>query len=188
MGKINPNFITSLRLFVFAPLSCLFIMQEQLVLALMAMVVGEITDALDGYVARKTGQISNLGKIYDPMCDCIFHMVIWISFLAVGWAPIYLVLVFFVRDCIVSNIRICLASHRIVLSARTSGKIKAITQASAQISIVIFHIFLRGSMLEQLQLLIIWSAAIVTVYSLYDYGWKFWQVVKEKGLLSSEQN
>ena len=185
MKKINPNVITSVRFFICAPLACFFLIYGCLALALAIMILGEITDALDGYVARKTGQISNLGKIYDPMCDSIFHMVIWISFLAIGWVPIYLVLVFFVRDCVVSNIRICLASHRIVLSARTSGKIKAIAQATAQISLVVLHIFISGSALKEFQLLIVWSAAIVTVYSLFDYSRRFWQVVKEKGLLAA---
>ena len=186
MNRISPNMITSLRFFIFAPMVCFFLTRGYLVPALVTMILGEITDALDGYVARKTGQISNLGKIYDPMCDCVFHMVIWISFLAIGWAPVYLVLVFFVRDCIVSNIRICLASHHIVLSARMSGKIKAIAQATAQISLVVLHIFMSGSVLEQLQVLIIWAAAIMTAYSLYDYSWKFWQVVREKGLLLAD--
>jgi len=172
MKRINPNYITSLRLFVFAPLVCFFLMHGCLVLALASMILGEITDGLDGKVARMNGRVSDFGKIYDPMCDSIFHMTIWMSFLALGWVSVYFVIFFFARDIMVSYIRIWLASQRekIILAARMSGKIKAVAQATTQISIIVFHLFLSGNILEYIQPALVWLAAIVTLYSLLDYG------------------
>ena len=184
MKKINPNWITSLRFLIFAPLACFFLVNGFLALALVAMIMGEITDALDGYVARKTGQISDFGKIYDPMCDSIFHMVIWISFLAIGWVPIYLVLVFFARYCIVSNIRICSGKppHRTV--SKNERKIKAVFSNGPDISRSLAHFHKRK-----------YSRAVTAVDSLgsrncyglfsFDYSRRFWQVVKEKGFAFS---
>ena len=179
MKWINPNYVTTIRL-VLAPLVCFLLQNQLLEQAFFTMVAGEFTDFLDGFVARRTNQVSSIGKIYDPMCDSIFHMVIWISFLACGWIPVYFVVLFFVRDSIVSTIRICLASHSIVLAARKSGKMKAVFQAGAQLAIVLCHIFLVGDKLEATQLSFIVMAALVTVWSLYDYGWRFYEVVKEK--------
>jgi CDP-diacylglycerol--glycerol-3-phosphate 3-phosphatidyltransferase len=147
------------------------------------MILGESTDFFDGFIARKTGQISNTGKIYDPMADSIFHIMIWMSFLSVGWISVWLVILFFVRDSVVSNIRICLASHRVVLAARCSGKIKAAIQAVAQLSLVVLHIFLKGNYLECLQFSVVMIAAGITVYSLGDYIWAFNEVVKRKGTI-----
>lgn len=180
MNRVNPNYITSLRLFIFAPLACFFLMQGYLILALVSMIIGELTDFFDGFVARKTNQISNFGKIYDPMCDSISHMMIWISFLAIGWIPVYFVILFLIRDIIVSHIRIFLATHNVVLAARNSGKIKAITQALVQLIIVVFYIFLPSDVLKTALMPTVTLAAVITVYSLFDYSWGFCQLVREK--------
>ena len=183
MNRINPNYVTSLRLFIFAPLACFFLMYGYLWLALASMGLAEFTDFFDGFVARRTNQVSSFGKIYDPMCDSISHMIVWISLLAVGWVPAFFVILFFVRDVIVSNIRTCLASHNIVLAARNSGKIKAVAQATAQIVLVGLHLFFFGDTLETLQLLTVRLAAFFTVLSLFDYSWGFYQLVKGKQMV-----
>lgn len=179
MRRINPNVVTSLRLFIFAPLACFFLTHNYLALALTAMALGELTDFFDGLIARKTGQISNFGKIFDPMCDSVFHMIVWMSFQSVGWVSVYFVILFFVRDSTVSTIRIYLASHNIVLAARISGKVKAVAQASAQIVLVLLHLFSAEKTIS-VQLLIVSLAALVTAYSLCDYSWAFYQLVKER--------
>jgi len=183
MGRINPNMITSLRFFFFGPMACFCLTNGHLIWALLAMILGEFTDFLDGFVARRTNQVSNLGKVFDPMCDSVFHMVIWMSMLATGWVSVYFVILFFVRDTVVSTIRICLASHGIVLAARKSGKIKAASQATAQITIVVIHLWLTGNLLESLQLLTVSLAALVTLFSLCDYSWGFYQLVKGKATI-----
>jgi len=172
MKRINPNIITGLRLFVFAPLVCFFLMHGYLVLALLSMILGEITDGLDGFFARRYGRVSDFGKLFDPMCDSFFHIIIWLSFLKLGWVPIYFVILFFGRDLVVSYIRIWLASQKekIILAARISGKIKAVAQATAQISIVFSHLFLSRNILENIQRWLVLLAAGVTIYSLLDYG------------------
>lgn len=180
MRRINPNMITSLRLVIFGPLACFFLMQNYLALALISMVLGELTDLFDGMIARRTNQISELGKIYDPMCDSVFHIIIWISFLAIGWVQVYFVILFFARDLVVSNIRTCLANYKIVLAARTSGKIKAWSQALAQLSLITLHLFYNESLPEYVQLAIVSVAAIVTAYSFVDYVFAFYKVEKTR--------
>jgi len=191
MKRINPNYITGSRFFVFAPLACFFLMHGYLVLALLSMILGEITDGLDGFFARRYGRVSDFGKLFDPMCDSFFHIIIWLSFLGLGWVPIYLVILFFGRDLMVSYVRIWLASQKemIILAARISGKIKAVAQATAQISIVFFHLFVSRNVFENIQLTLVWLAAIVTLYSLLDYGISSYLLVlraKEKVLAELE--
>ena len=182
MRRINPNDITSLRLFIFTPLACFFLMQGYLSIVLVAIVLGELSDFFDGQIARRTGQISDFGKLYDPMCDSIFHTVVWMSFQAVGWVSVYFVILFFVRDIVVNYIRIYFATQKIVLAARMTGKIKAAMQGVAQISIVALHLFCVGSMLENAQLLIVLLAAFATIFSLGDYSMNFYRQVKKDRL------
>lgn len=184
MKRITPNQVTSLRLFLLGPLACFFLMHSYLTPALVVMILGEFTDWLDGQMARRNGQISSLGKIYDPMCDSIFHMIIWMSFLAIGWVCVYLVIMFFVRDTVVAYIRICLAASGATnkLAARLSGKIKAVSQGIAQELLVILHMFFSGNTLADVQLTIVGLAGIITLYSLCDYSLGFWRVVRETGL------
>jgi len=178
--QINPNFITTLRIAIFAPVACIALMYGHLWLALTCMALGELTDFFDGYIARRTGQVSDFGKIYDPMCDSIFHMVIWISLLHLGWVSPYFVILFFVRDAIVANIRILLIKRGIVLGARWSGKVKAAAQAGAQIALVVLHLFVTGTALLSLQFAAVFAAAAVTLYSLYDYARDSYQKVGVK--------
>jgi CDP-diacylglycerol--glycerol-3-phosphate 3-phosphatidyltransferase len=162
------------------PLACVFLANGNLALAMLFMVLGELTDFLDGWVARKGNRVSDVGKLLDPLCDSVFHMAIWMSFLSLGWAPLFLVILFFARDAIVQTIRSCLAKHGIALAARWSGKIKAAAQATAQLSIVFLHILLRGNALEITQIVLILAAAAVTVWSLCDYSWCFFGYVRSK--------
>jgi len=154
---------------------------------LTAMALGELTDFLDGRHARRTNQVSNLGKIFDPMCDSIFHMTIWIGFLAVGWISahyVYFVVLFSARDSIVSTIRTYMANHGIVLAARWSGKIKMCTQSAAQIILVILHLVPAfKNVLSCTGLIVVSIAALVTLISLCDYVFHFYQAVKEKRVI-----
>jgi CDP-diacylglycerol--glycerol-3-phosphate 3-phosphatidyltransferase len=178
--RIHPNFITILRALIFGPVALVCLMHGQLWWALLSQVLGELTDYLDGKHARRTNQISNLGKIFDPMCDSIFHMTLWMGFLAKGWVSVYPVMLFFARDAIVSTMRTYMASHQIVLAARWSGKIKMATQCVAQLTVVSLHLTsFPINVLECTELIVVWFAVIVAVVSLCDYLLYFFREVKD---------
>jgi len=181
MRKINPNWLTASRIVVFAPLVLVLLCLNSpvsLACCLAAMLMAELTDLLDGKLARATGQVTDLGKIFDPLCDSVYHGTIWLGFLWLGWLPIWLAPAFFVRDQIVAYIRVYLASKQFVMAARQSGKIKAVSQATAQIAVVILHIALPNSELSrQIGLGLICVAAVITLYSLADYFQGFRQKV-----------
>jgi len=198
MKRITPNFITSLRPFLFGPLVCLFLalacqfgilVQCCLWLALLSMGFGETTDGLDGYVARKTGQVTDFGKIYDPMADSLYRLMIWTTLLSIGWVPLWAMLIFLVRDIVVANIRIILAIHKVVMGARKSGKVKAIFQGAAQGILVVSHtsvaanLFNNPQLVAKLQFVAILLAAVVTLFSLYDYCRGFCQITKENKIV-----
>jgi len=150
---------------------------------------GETTDGLDGYVARKTGQVTDFGKIYDPMADSLYRLMIWTTLLSIGWVPLWAMLIFLVRDIVVANIRIILAIHKVVMGARKSGKVKAIFQGAAQGILVVSHtsvaanLFNNPQLVAKLQFVAILLAAVVTLFSLYDYCRGFCQITKENKIV-----
>ncbi len=100
------------------------------VLLLGIMVIAEISDLLDGHLARKNNQVTELGKLLDPMADSIFRISVFLTFTqGLVQLPLLLVFVFFYRDSIISTLRTLCALRGVALAARTSGKIKAVIQA-----------------------------------------------------------
>lgn len=173
MRRINPNWLTASRMVVLAPLALgllCFNGQASLACCLIVMILAELTDALDGALARATGQVTDLGKIFDPLCDSVFHGFVWMGFVAAGWMPAYVAAIFLFRDQIVAYIRVYLAHKQFVMAARWSGKVKAVSQATAQIAVVVLRLSLPDSETSRIvQLCLIGIAAAITMYSLADY-------------------
>jgi phosphatidylglycerophosphate synthase len=62
-------------------------------------------DGLDGYAARKLGETSTFGAVYDILCDRVVELIFWIAFLALGWVALWVPLVVTVRGVLVDGIR-----------------------------------------------------------------------------------
>jgi CDP-diacylglycerol--glycerol-3-phosphate 3-phosphatidyltransferase len=139
--------------------------------ALITMIFAEITDFLDGLVARAHGQISSVGKILDPMADSLYRVSVFLAFVANGWMPVWMLLIIIVRDITVSYLRIMAELRLETMAARQSGKWKAVVQSAAQISIVVVVALwgAGGEIFEGFALGALTVATAVTVYSLYDY-------------------
>lgn len=140
-----------------------------LLLGLMA--IAEISDLLDGYIARKNNQVTELGKLLDPMADSIFRISVFLTFTqGLVQLPLLLVFVFLYRDSIISTLRTVCALRGVALAARLSGKIKAVIQAAAAFFILIaFTFYAYGYItLEELQNLSFYSALIAAIYTVYS--------------------
>jgi CDP-diacylglycerol--glycerol-3-phosphate 3-phosphatidyltransferase len=105
--------------------------------ALALLVVGEVSDALDGHIARKRKQVTDFGRICDPMADSLYRLTAILTFMVVGIIPMWMFLVFFYRDTFLSLARTMCAAKGTVLAARMSGKLKAVFQAIAIVGTVL---------------------------------------------------
>jgi CDP-diacylglycerol--glycerol-3-phosphate 3-phosphatidyltransferase len=115
---------------------------------LVILIFSELSDIFDGVIARKTNQVSVLGKLLDPMADSIFRLSVFFTFTLTSVAlSLLLVLLLFYRDCLVAAIRNLCALNGHALAARPSGKLKAIIQAITSFIIVIcFGLYSYGNM------------------------------------------
>ncbi len=135
------------------------------------MAIAEVSDLLDGYLARKTNQVTDLGKLLDPMADSIFRISVFLTFTqGVVELPLLLVFAFFYRDLIISTLRTVCALRGLTLAARLSGKIKAVVQAVAAFFILIAMTFYAQGYigLAELQNLSFYSALIAAIYTVYS--------------------
>ncbi|MDQ3003331.1 MAG: CDP-diacylglycerol--glycerol-3-phosphate 3-phosphatidyltransferase [Fibrobacterota bacterium] len=98
------------------------------------------SDGLDGYLARKRGEVSTLGKFLDPYSDKISNMAIFLCFLASGYAAVWMVAVIFFRESTVDTLRTLGAASGVTIDARRSGKWKTALQGVAIISILVLEI------------------------------------------------
>ncbi len=162
-----PNIITLLRVVLGFGIYYLLATGSPLLwVVLVLAIVSELSDVLDGALARKMGLDSPLGQALDPLCDSLYRLTVFMAFAAAGWIPLWLVFPFLFRDVIVSYARIMAASRGVKIGARISGKIKAVVQGAAQIGVVI--VYMMG-LAENIALVMIGLAAAMTLYSLFDY-------------------
>lgn len=170
---INLPNILSLTRIAFGPL-CIYLLTKDAWLALLCvMIVGEITDFLDGFIARRFAQVTAIGKIIDPMADSLYRQIVFIGFHAVGLLPTWMLVILFSRDIIVSYLRVVSEQRGVTLSARQSGKIKALAQGFAQMGVVILFILQDWGVVTDAGRFVVWMfliATVVTLWSLIDYA------------------
>ena len=144
---------------------------------LLLLLASELSDAFDGFVARRLNQVTDLGKILDPMADSVSRIAVFLSFTKPPVdLPLILVFVFIYRDAVISTLRTFCALRGFALAARLSGKIKAIMQAVVAFIIVIAMAFHAEGFLtlKALQSLSFWTTLLIAVYTLFsavDYLW-----------------
>ena len=127
-------------------------------------IVSEITDLLDGKVARKRGEVSDFGKLYDPFADTLTQITFFLCFVIDGILPAFLFLVVIYREFGILFIRNLLLKRGITLAARMLGKIKTVMYiVAAGVALLASSILRFGLNVEFYR----WSAiAAKTVFTL----------------------
>ena len=138
-------------------------------------VLAELSDLFDGMAARKRNQVTELGKVLDPMADSIFRLSVFFT-LTQGFVklPLSLILIFFYRDSIISMLRTVCAMRGYTLAARLSGKVKAVVQGTAALLILVLMIpyamgFLDLALFRDISFYTVAAAVVYTVFSGVEY-------------------
>jgi CDP-diacylglycerol--glycerol-3-phosphate 3-phosphatidyltransferase len=96
----------------------------------------ELSDLFDGMIARARKEVTDFGKVFDPIADSVSRQTVFISFMVTGLIPLWMYLIFFYRDAFMQLLRIVCASNGVVLAARMSGKLKAVLQGVATFAVL----------------------------------------------------
>lgn len=89
------------------------------------------TDFVDGYLARTRGQVTNFGKLMDPMADKLLVMTALVGLLALGRASPVAVMLILGREFVVSGVRMVALAKGLVIAADQFGKLKTVAQMVA---------------------------------------------------------
>jgi CDP-diacylglycerol---glycerol-3-phosphate 3-phosphatidyltransferase len=190
-----PNLLTTAR-FLLSVVVFVLIPFEQYAAALVMFVIAASTDWIDGWWARKYGQVTKLGRIFDPFVDKIIICGTFI-FLAAeprsGVLP-WMAVVVMGREMLVTAIRSVVEGQGGDFSAAMSGKLKMLFQCAAVVAslLALRHFQMAAlaggetavlpSWLAYSLLISVWLAVISTVYSGLEY------VVAAARLLSRQGN
>ncbi len=171
-----PNQLTFLRLILAVVMFCL-IAWELYLASFVLFVIAAGTDWLDGYFARKYGQVTTLGRILDPFADKVIVCGTFIFLVAVpemhevrlGLRP-WMVVVVVGRELLVTALRSFLEDQGADFSAQISGKLKMVFQCVAAGACLVYLDYLDPAAsapgwVRWTMIVSVWAAVLSTIYS-----------------------
>lgn len=153
-----PNGITASRialsplffLVFFVPLWTGVFLQGSIVVIWLIFVWVEVSDMLDGEVARRTGQVTDLGKVLDPFADVIARLTYFVCLTAANLMPVWVFVIIMYREFGIIFIRMMMYRKGVALAARKGGKLKTVTYSIASGLGMLLSSFARLDLFEPL--------------------------------------
>jgi CDP-diacylglycerol---glycerol-3-phosphate 3-phosphatidyltransferase len=158
---------------------------SQEILAAILFVLASITDGVDGYLARKRGQITTMGMLLDPLADKI--MVTGAIIALVAYEPqvvkVWIAVVIIGREFLISGLRSIAASEGFTIQASDLGKLKTVVQIVFVVSAILAHHWYQwefGWLIVPVKWAAIaaaYFAVLVSTISAIDYFVGFWKQI-----------
>ena len=126
-----PNGLTLMRIFLVPLLVAVLLTKYNVLIAAMIFLAASTTDLLDGYLARKRGQVTTLGTLLDPGADKLLISSAFISLVRLQVVPAWMVVIIIGREFAVSGLRSIASAQGFTIDASQFGKIKVATQVAA---------------------------------------------------------
>ena len=170
----HPNTLTLFRVVAVPIVVILMIYPNRAFTAMAAFLfsAAAITDYLDGYLARRRGLETTLGKVMDPVADKLLVSSAFIMITSHNWRPAWMVCIFIGRELAVTGLRNLIAGEGEDVSASWLGKYKTGFQIAAIIPLL-FHYPYFGINLHGIGYFFLIGALIFTVWSGADYFIRF---------------
>ncbi len=166
-----PNLLTTVR-FVMSIAVFAMIDRQWFFAALVTFVIAASTDWMDGYYARKYGQVTKLGRIFDPFVDKIIICGAFIALAAIKGSGVaaWMAIVVVARELLVTSLRGMIEGAGGDFSASMLGKWKMVFQCVAVVAVLLCLIEVPpANWLDLVRTGSLWLAMALTVYSGYDY-------------------
>ncbi len=142
-------------------------------------ILAGISDIVDGYYARKYGQVSLVGKLFDPMADKVIHMAVMVMLIPMGRIPAWFVVLHLFRELAISGLRSVAAAEGLVISAGVSGKRKTAWLNVGLSGLLIYYDF-WGISSYSIGWVSMVMATIYSLYSAYEYGQLFYDEMSKR--------
>ncbi|MGI9460006.1 MAG: CDP-diacylglycerol--glycerol-3-phosphate 3-phosphatidyltransferase [Pirellulales bacterium] len=166
-----PNALTSVR-FALAIAVMILIPRGEYLIGLIIFIVAASTDWMDGYWARKYGQVTKLGRIFDPFVDKIIICGTFIALVEVEESGVksWMATIVVGRELLVTSLRGMIEGSGGDFSASQLGKWKMVLQCGAVIAILVTLLNPGHDVLDWTSFVFLWGAIALTVFSGIDYS------------------
>ncbi len=193
-----PNYITLTRIASIPLLMWILISSrfssahgEKELLASTVFILASITDGIDGYLARKRGQITTIGMLLDPLADKLLIAAAFITLVQFNPAmvPAWMAVVIIGREFLVSGLRSIAASEGFTIEASELGKFKMLVQIISVVAVILAHRWREWPLFSfyilpvyWIALLAIWFMVLLSLVSAVDYFIAFWSRIDRKSV------
>ena len=172
-----PNGLTLTRIFLVPLLVAVLLARDKMILAAFIFLAASLTDLLDGYFARKRGQVTTLGMLLDPIADKLLISAAFISLVELQIVPAWMVVIIVGREFAVSGLRSIASSQGFTIDASELGKIKM----WAQVAAITFLILGREyPPFEELGGIALYVVVLFALWSAVDYFRTFWTKIDDR--------
>ena len=162
---------------------------EREILASAVFIVASITDGIDGYLARKRGQITTMGILLDPMADKLLIAAAFVTLVQFNpsLVPAWIAVIIIGREFLVSGLRSIAASGGFTIEASELGKFKMVVQIVSVVAVILDHRWKEWPVYGNIVLPVhwiayaaIWFVVCVSLISAIDYFAAFWSKIDRR--------
>jgi len=190
-----PNFITLTRIFSIPLLIWILTTRrfqsvdgEKELLASALFIAASFTDGIDGYLARKRGQITTIGMLLDPLADKLLIAAAFITLVQFNpsLVPAWMAVVIIGREFLVSGLRSIAASEGFTIEASDLGKFKMLVQIVSVVAVILDHRWKQWTVgpyifpVHWIAFVAIWFMVFLSSVSAIDYFAAFWSRIDRR--------
>jgi CDP-diacylglycerol---glycerol-3-phosphate 3-phosphatidyltransferase len=148
-------------------------------------ILASITDGLDGYLARKRGQITTMGMLLDPLADKIMVTAALVALVAYNpeVVKVWIAVVIIGREFLISGLRSIASSEGFTIQASELGKLKTVIQIVSVVSAILAHHWYEWQFgllvipVKWIAVAAIYFTVLVSTISAIDYFVGFWKQI-----------
>lgn len=180
----TPNKITVFRIILIPIFVVVFLLQvfpHSDEIALLIFAIASASDFLDGYLARKHNQVTDFGKLMDPIADKLLVSIALICFVDLRDSfPAWCAIIIITREFVISGFRQLAADKGVIIQAGYWGKVKTVVQLFMCLFYIIEPEMLRigQEWFGVASRVLMYAATLLTIFSLVDYLVKNWKILK----------
>ena len=161
---------------------------ERELLASVVFIAASLTDAIDGYLARRRAQVTTMGMLLDPVADKLLIAAAFITLVQFNprTVPAWMAVIIIGREFLVSGLRSIAASEGFTIQASDLGKMKMLVQIVSVVAAIIDHHwaylpwYFLGLPVHPIALASIWIMVCLSLVSAIDYFVAFWNKIDRR--------
>ena len=161
-----PNILTIIRM-ALIPVFITLYYNGLTTLAFAVYVAACVTDAVDGYLARRLNQVTAFGKLMDPLADKLMQLSMMLCLASTGYMPLWVLLVLLGKEIVMVTGGTLLFKRDVVVMSNWSGKVATVLLILAIVAVFPWH---GVEAVTQLGHILLYVGLAMSLFSMVNYG------------------